>query len=83
MTGFTFIVLICGIMLLLLLVRAIMTVRQESGQTRGTPPGKGRTEIDASYFSGGSGGGQAKTYSITQDPQEYAKAFVPKEGNKK
>ena len=63
--------------LLLLGLRALWVVRSERGAPRGSLPGKGYHEIDASYFSGGGGGGQSYTFKVPQDPQAYARLFVP------
>ena len=62
-----------------LLVRSKLRADAAEGDGRGhgTAPGQGDRLIDASYISGGAGGGHATTTRVTRDPQKYAKAFVP------
>lgn len=50
---------------------------------RGALPGTGYHEIDASYHSGGSGGGQSGSFKVPRDPQEYARQFIPKDRTQK
>lgn len=83
MTGWLPIVAISGVILAVLAVRAFFVVRQERGAPRGSLPGKGHHVIDASYFSGGGGGGQSGEFRVPKDPQEYARAFVPKDKDKR
>ncbi|MEO1452352.1 MAG: hypothetical protein AAFV31_00905 [Pseudomonadota bacterium] len=78
MTNWVPIVLISAAILAVLAVRAFIVVRRERDASRGSLPGKGHHVIDASYFSGGGGGGQSGEFRVPKDPQEYARAFVPK-----
>lgn len=73
----TWIVILSGAILAILVVRALWVIRHEKGTPRGSLPGKGYHEIDASYTSGGGGGGQVKFYKVPKDPDEYARVFVP------
>lgn len=68
-----------ALVLVLLALRAVQAVRLEHRAPRGIPPGKGDTLIDVNYASGGGGGGHSTTIRVPKDPQEYARAFVPKE----
>jgi len=54
-------------------------------KTRGTKPGLGDQLIDMSYGTGGPGGGHSAVIRVTRDPQQYAKAMMPKsnKGNEK
>ncbi|KAF0675687.1 hypothetical protein [Profundibacterium mesophilum] len=63
--------------LVLLGLRATFVVRAERGRPRGSPPGKGTHVIDASYHSGGGGGGQDYSFTVPRDPDDYARLFVP------
>ena len=77
---------LAGFILLILVARAIWVLRAEAraedgGTPRGIPPGSGYTEIDSDYSSG-VGGGHQLTSRVPQDPQEYARAFVPKRAGK-
>ncbi|MCK0167104.1 hypothetical protein MWU52_06035 [Jannaschia sp. S6380] len=79
-------VIIGGIILAVLIVRAVWIMRAEAGEDgggrpRGVRPGTGYTEIESNYFSGVGGGSQMIT-RVPRDPQEYARAFVPKRGGK-
>ena len=70
----------------MLVLRAIFVLRAEArredgGRPRGIPPGTGYTEIESDYSSGVGGGNQLTT-RVPQDPQEYARAFVPKRRGK-
>ncbi|MEM9475628.1 MAG: hypothetical protein AAGA71_10055 [Pseudomonadota bacterium] len=72
------IVAISTVILIVLAVRALIVVRNERDAPRGSLPGKGHHVIDASYFSGGGGGGQSGAFRVPKDPQDYARAFVPR-----
>ncbi len=70
----------------LLVGRAVWIMRAEAAQgdggaPRGTDPGKGYTEIRSEYFSG-LGGGSQQTTRVPKDPQEYARAFIPRRDGK-
>lgn len=83
MTGaFTLSALIGGVILALLVMRAIYILRTERNQRPGSPPGQGHHILKSEYFSGGGGGGEATEYRIPKDPQDYARLFVPKPRNK-
>jgi hypothetical protein len=80
MTGTT--LLFAGLLALILVARAIWILRAEArrddgGRPRGIRPGTGYTEIQSDYASG-LGGGNQMTTRVPKDPQEYARAFVPK-----
>ncbi|MEM1235412.1 MAG: hypothetical protein AAGI10_00485 [Pseudomonadota bacterium] len=76
MSSAAFIALISAAILAILVGRAVVIMRRESKITvRGTPPGDGDTVIHAEYSSGLSG--HSTTYKIPQDPQAYARRFVP------
>ncbi|MCH2077668.1 MAG: hypothetical protein MK180_12465 [Rhodobacteraceae bacterium] len=76
MSSFTFITLISGAIVVLLVWKAISVVRSEASNVeRGTEPGKGHTTIHAEYSSGLSG--NSTSYDIPKDPQAYARRFVP------
>jgi hypothetical protein len=62
----------------LLTGRAIWVMRSEANAPRGIEPGRGDTEIDCSYFSGAGGGGDQRIVRVPRDPQDYARAFVPR-----
>ena len=83
MTSWTLIVLLSGLIIAVLLGRALWIVRSEKDEGRGSLPGKGDHIIEANYFSGGGGGGQQSTFRVPKDPQDYAKRFVPKERDTK
>ncbi|CTQ51098.1 hypothetical protein [Jannaschia donghaensis] len=77
---------LAGFIALILLGRAIWILRAEArdedaGRPRGIPPGKGYTQIESDYSSGVGGGNQLTT-RVPQDPQEYARAFVPRRAGK-
>jgi len=59
-------------------INAYLAIRQSNDTERGSLPGKGKNIIEANYSSGAGGGGHSKTYTIPQDPQDYAKCFIPK-----
>ncbi len=79
MTWTTPIVLISAAILVVLAVRAIVIMRRETDEPRGSLPGKGYHEIDSSYYSGGGGGGHQSSFRVPKDPQDYAKGFVPRQ----
>ena len=62
-------------------LRAAQSIRAErrQGTLRGTDPGSGHTIIDATYHSGGGGGGHQMQIRVPRDPQAYARLFVPKD----
>ena len=64
--------------IVVLAIRAVLVVRSETSDKRGSEPGEGYHVIDSSYFSGGGGGGHQSHFRVPRDPQEYAKGFVPK-----
>ena len=73
------IVILSAAIIVVLVVRAIFVMRREDPSApRGVLPGKGYTEVDSSYFSGGLGGGHQSSFRVPRDPQEYAKGFVPR-----
>lgn len=72
-----------GGIILVLIARAVWIMRSEAkradgGRPRGTPPGDGYTEIVSDYCSGAGGGASRLVTRVPQDPQEYARAFVPR-----
>jgi len=74
------ITLLSALVLLFAVLRAAQALRQEKGRDqRGSAPGKGYHEVDASYHSGGAGGGQDGRFRVPRDPQEYARMFIPKD----
>ena len=79
MSSFAFITILCGLILALLGVRAFLVLRQEKDAKRGSAPGTGYHEIDASYWSGGGGGGHEGKFRVPKDPQEYARQFIRKD----
>ena len=71
----------------ILVIRAVWILRAEAGQEdggrpRGVRPGSGYTEIQSDYFSG-LGGGSQSTIRVPRDPQEYARAFVPRRAGRR
>ncbi|WP_298431175.1 hypothetical protein [uncultured Jannaschia sp.] len=75
--------IIGGGIILVLALRALWIMRAEArqddgGRPRGIPPGDGYTEIVSEYCSGAGGGGNRLVTRVPQDPQEYARAFVPR-----
>lgn len=73
------IALLSGAILLVLALRTVAVIRREGARPpRGAPPGKGHHVIDASYLSGGGGGGHHGTFTVPRDPQDYARALVPR-----
>ncbi len=73
------IALLSGAILLILVLRTVAVIRREGrNPMRGAPPGTGHHVIDASYLSGGGGGGHHATFKVPRDPQDYARAFVPR-----
>ncbi|CUH28761.1 hypothetical protein JSE7799_00822 [Jannaschia seosinensis] len=74
--------LLALVILGILIARAIWIMRAEArqdngGRPRGVRPGSGYTEVQSEYFSGLGGGSQSAT-RVPRDPQEYARAFVPR-----
>ena len=57
---------------------AIRKDPRDANGKRGALPGTGYHEIDASYHSGGAGGGQSGSFKVPRDPQEYARQFIPR-----
>ncbi len=82
MSSLTLIVILSVLVLLAAALKAWIAIRADRAQGRGSLPGKGYHTIDASYHSGGSGGGHTSHYRVPQDPQEYARLFIPKEPRK-
>lgn len=77
---------LAGLIVAILVGRAVWVLRTEAqsgdaGRPRGIPPGTGYTEIESDYSSGVGGGNQLTT-RVPQDPQEYARAFVPRRAGK-
>ncbi len=77
---------IAAFIVVLLLARAVWVLRAEAarddgGAPRGIPPGNGYTEIESDYSSG-VGGGNQLTLRVPKDPQEYARAFIPRRDGK-
>jgi hypothetical protein len=73
---------LAGFIVAVLVARAVWIMRAEArrpdgGRPRGIEPGTGYTEIESDYSSG-VGGGHQLTTRVPRDPQEYARAFVPK-----
>lgn len=58
-------------------VLARRSLRNEPHRPRGLDPGTGDHIIEVNYSSG-VGGGEQTEIRVPKDPQEYAKAFVPK-----
>ena len=69
--------------LTVLVGRAIWVLRAEAGQgpSRGIEPGEGHVTIESDYSSGVGGGNQLIT-RVPRDPQDYARAFVPRRKGK-
>lgn len=64
--------------LALLAWRTRSVMRAERGRPeKGCAPGEGVATIRAEYSSG-IGGGGAADYTVSRDPQAYARLFVPK-----
>ncbi len=79
MTGISpLVVVLCAGIVLVAVLRARQAIRAERGTERGSLPGTGYHVIDASYHSGGGGGGQSYQFKVPRDPQEYARQFIPK-----
>jgi hypothetical protein len=76
------IAVLCGLVVLVAALRARQAVRHDRHDRRGSAPGKGYHVIDASYHSGGGGGGQSAEFRVPRDPQEYARLFIPKDRKK-
>lgn len=85
MSGAAIITILSGLVLLLTVLRAAQSMRQDRatgrGTGRGTAPGRGDNMIE-SHYSSGAGGGQSMSYRISRDPQTYAKLFIPKDRKK-
>ncbi len=79
MTSFFVIFLLCAFIAAMLGIRALVALRREKDEPRGSEPGEGYHVIEANYHSGGGGGGHSSTFRVPKDPQEYARAFVPKD----
>ncbi len=77
--GWTAITGLSALVLLVAVLRAAQSIRAERQQGRGTEPGPGDTIIDATYHSGGGGGGHQMEIRVPRDPQAYARLFVPKD----
>lgn len=73
------IVSVIGIVLVfaLTILLAWSRAKNEPKPKRGSPPGKGHRLIHVNYESG-AGGGHSTQYKVPRDPQDYAKAMVPK-----
>ena len=69
--------LIGGAIFAVLAVRAVFIMRAEPDRLRGVEPGRGHVEVVSEYFSG-VGGGQQQITRVPRDPDEYARAFVPR-----
>lgn len=86
MSGTTGIAILCGLVLILVALRAAQSIRhdrEKHGDGRGSAPGKGYHVIDSSYHSGGAGGGHSSEFRVPKDPQTYARLFVPHERKRK
>lgn len=70
--------IIGGMILLILVLRALWIMRAERDAPRGAEPGTGDHVLSAHYHSGGGGGGETREYRVPRDPQKYARLFVPK-----
>ena len=81
MSGGAIITILSGLVLLLAVLRAAQSLRQDRATGRGTAPGRGDSVIESHYSSGVSGG-QSMSYRISRDPQTYAKLFIPKDRRK-
>ncbi|MBC7164658.1 MAG: hypothetical protein H5U15_06625 [Roseovarius sp.] len=79
MSGGGLVTLLSVLVFVVAILRAAQAIRQDSAAGRGTEPGPGHSVIDATYSSGGAGGGHAMSYRIPRDPQTYAKLFIPKD----
>ena len=68
---------LCGLILAILVGRAAWVLRAERGtDRRGVTPGPGHVEMLSEYSSGL--GGERMTTRVPRDPQDYARAFVPR-----
>ena len=70
------VVLVIAVVLVTWLL-ARRSLRDEPDRPRGLEPGTGDHIIEVNYSSG-LGGGEQMEIRVPRDPQEYAKAFVPK-----
>ncbi|WGH78177.1 hypothetical protein [Jannaschia ovalis] len=82
-----FAVTLCGLIVAILVLRALWVLRQEArqphgGRPRGIAPGEGYEEIVSDY-STGAGGGSRLVTRVPRDPQEYARVFVPRRNKEK
>lgn len=81
------VVLLSALVLGIVLVRAGLIVRREArlgiNKIRGSKPGTGINIIYSEYQSGAGGGGSQGQTRIPQDPQAYARAFVPRAAKSK
>ncbi|MCC1493329.1 hypothetical protein [Cognatishimia sp. F0-27] len=73
---------LCALIVCVAVFRAWVAIRNDKHQGRGSLPGKGYHTIDASYHSGGSGGGHSAEFRVPKDPQVYARLFIPKDKTK-
>ena len=79
MTGLSpLVIALCAGIVILAVLRAWQAIRAERGTQRGSAPGTGYHVIDASYHSGGGGGGQSYQFKVPRNPQEYARQFIPR-----
>lgn len=69
------IILLCSAIAVVTLITAGLAIRRDRNAPRGQAPGHGDTVIDVQYSSGL--GGESAQIRVPQDPQTYAKAFVP------
>jgi hypothetical protein len=81
MSGAAIITVLSGLVLLLAVLRAVQSLRQDRSTGRGAAPGHGDSVIESQYSSG-VGGGQSISYRIPRDPQTCAKLFIPKDRKK-
>ena len=79
MSSFAVIAALSALILLVAVLRAAQAIREDRRRGRGSRPGEGYHMIDASYHSGGSGGGHSASYRVPKDPQAYARLFIPKD----
>lgn len=79
MSSFAVITGLTALIVIVAGLRAAQAIREDRRRGRGSRPGTGYHVIDASYHSGGSGGGHSASYRVPRDPQEYARLFIPKD----
>lgn len=67
-----------GIILVLGVVGIVRSnfAKQKGPPNRGTAPGQGATILHASMRTS-AGNGSSRTWSVTKDPNEYAKGMMP------